>query len=235
MAAIIPRPSLIARLTLGHALPLDPIPPELMSVVMETIGVAWSELSAEGVTQLSGGDEAEVNAELKIRLNNYCETVSLWRDLVGSVALGMESVNFNGEKLEPRPDLSIMLYLRNKNFPLVIECKIIDHPNDKTVRHYCNNGIARFVSGDYAWGAREAVMLAYVRDGSTITGTLSSHLIKASAKTPDPFLTSVHPTQYPTAHPVAYRSLHERSFCYQSVVQGNVPGPIDLWHLWLQI
>ena len=40
---------------------------------------------------------------------------------------------------------------------------------------YCDEGIHRFVRGDYAWAMQDAMMVGYVRDGYTI----ASHLAPA--------------------------------------------------------
>jgi hypothetical protein len=40
---------------------------------------------------------------------------------------------------------------------------------------YCDDGLIRFVRGDYAWAMQEGMMLAYARDDRTI----ADHLIPA--------------------------------------------------------
>src|ERR1022692_3243795 len=71
---------------------------------------------------------------------------SLRQSRGGSVR-GGESISFDGKRLELRPDLGIYLTGRHRNFPLVVECKIIDGPTGKGVDLYCVNGIRRFVEG----------------------------------------------------------------------------------------
>lgn len=229
----VPRPDHIAELTKGTRLPLDPIKDEHLSVIFETISCAWQELRANGVTALKDGDEAEVNALLDPRLNHYCQSQPLWKDLVHSVHRGRESMSYDGSKLEPRPDLSLIFLHGNRNFPMVVECKIIDHPNGKRVGLYCTNGIARFVGGDYAWASREAIMLAYVRDGSTVTSKLVPHLNGSRKIVPDPLQTTSDPLLRTDLHPTVYHSAHQRNFTYLSVVDGTKPGVIGLFHLWL--
>jgi hypothetical protein len=227
------RPDHIAELTRGAHLPLDPVRSEHLSVILETITCAWQELQAGGAVALLTGEEAEVNALLDPRLNHYCRSQPLWKDLVHSVQRGRESMSYDGSKLEKRPDLSFVFLHGNRNFPMVVECKIIDHPNNKNVSDYCKNGIARFVCGDYAWASREAVMLAYVRDGTTVPSKLAPHLANKAKLVPDPFQTTSHPATRTDLHPTVRHSEHQRSFNYPSVVNGNAPGPISLFHLWL--
>lgn len=228
-----PRPDHIAELTRGTRLPLDPVSDEHLSVILETISCAWQELCANGAPALKDGDEAEVNALLDPKLNHYCQSQPLWKDLVHSVHRGRESMGYDGLKLEPRPDLSFVFVHGNRNFPMVVECKIIDHPNNKTVGLYCTNGIARFVCGDYAWARREAIMLAYVRDGSTPSSRLAPHLANNAKTSPDPLLTTSHLQLTNDIHPTVHHTEHQRNFCYPLVVDGIDPGSISLFHLWL--
>jgi hypothetical protein len=233
MTAGEPRPNHIAELTRGVCLPLDQIGEVHLSIILETISLAWEELLHNGAPALLNGDEAEVNALLEPRLNHFCQTQPLWKDLVHSVHRGRESMSYNGVKIEGRPDLSLVFTIGNRNFPLNIECKIIDQPNAKSVDLYCKKGISRFVSGQYAWGRREAIMLAYVRDGSCLTSKLLPHLAKSAASSPDALQTISQPSPRPGIHPTAHHSSHQRNFSYLSNADGTPPGPISLFHLWL--
>jgi hypothetical protein len=209
---------------------LEPIAEQHLAIILGAISKAWSEVANQASSLLKTGDEAEVNVCIKARLNDFCYSAPLWKDIVAGVALGAESVSFDGRRLEPRPDISLLLRFRNRNFPLVVECKIIDHPNRKTAKLYGEKGIARFVAGDYAWATREAIMLGYVRDGSTIENRLSPYLGGFAELKSDPYRTEQLPHDFDAVHPTAQISVHERSFTY---FNGNAPGPIALWHLWL--
>lgn len=230
-----PRPDHIAALTAGHTLPLEPIDERHLAVILEGLAEAWSALIVQGLQSLPSGAEDEVTALLAPKLNNFCQSRELWKDIVQSASRGSEMVNFDGSKLKKEPDLPLMLRLRNANFPLIAECKIIDHPNGKTTTLYCDQGIARFVCGDYAWAEQEAIMLAYVRDGATVGSKLTPHLQTQSSKTPDPLQTLSGPSVFPEIHATAHMSVHERSFKYIDLVDGTDPGPISLWHLWLPV
>jgi hypothetical protein len=225
----------IAALTVGLTLPLSPIAPAHMAVILEALAKTWAEMMSSNSATCSDGDEKAVNALLEPRLNSRFQTDPDYLNLVSSVVRGKETVNFNGAALEKRPDLSLMFAAPRHNFPLVIECKIIDHPDDKTTRLYCNEGLIRFVNGEYAWATKEAIMLAYVRDGSTVEGRLVAHLTTAAGKSPDPFQSVAYPTSDIDVHPTAHRSEHGRTFSYPAEVDGGDPGPIRLWHLWLSL
>lgn len=227
------RPDHIAELTLGAQLPLEPIADAHLNIIFETILQAWGELQINGATVLGHGDEAEVNALLEPRLNHHCQSLPLWKDVVHSVQRGRETMSYNGARLEPRPDVSLVFLHGNRNFPMVVECKIIDSPNKKSINLYCSKGIARFVSGDYAWASRQAIMLGYVRDGSTISNKLAPYLAQKAKLQPDPFQTTSGPRPLPAPHSAVHHSEHARSFKYLSKVDGTGPGPIDLYHVWL--
>ncbi|QNQ10127.1 hypothetical protein [Sphingomonas alpina] len=228
-----PRPNHIAELTVGTRLPLDQINDAHLSVILETISLAWSDLLAGGAPALLSGNEAEVNALLEPRLNHLCQTQPLWKDLIHSVHRGRESMSYNGAKIEGRPDLSLVFTAGNRNFPLSVECKIIDYPNAKRVGLYCTNGIARFVAGEYAWAHRTAIMLAYVRDGSSVTTRLVPHLAKCATASPDAMQTISQPAPRLDIHPTVQHSSHQRNFSYLSKAGDTPPGPINLFHLWL--
>lgn len=95
--------------------------------------------------------------------------------------------NYNGAVLTKTPDLFFKLRddegqrraVRSEFDGLFIEAKPVDstHPAGSK---YCDDGIIRFVRGDYAWAMPEALMLAYARDGRTI----AKHLIPAMSETP---------------------------------------------------
>jgi hypothetical protein len=93
-----------------------------------------------------------------------------------------EVTNYSGQKIAKTPDLSFKLRhsdvesrsVLSSHDALFIECKPVDvnHPAGSA---YCDDGLVRFVNGDYAWAMQEGMMLAYARDGRTING----HLIPA--------------------------------------------------------
>lgn len=228
-----PRPDHIENLTMGVQLPLEPIEDALMSVILETVSHAWQQLCNEGAPALHSGTEPEVSALLGPRLNNLRESNALWSSLVSAVGMGSEAFNFSGTRLQTKPDLHFILTRRNANFPLIVECKLIDHPNGKTVGLYCTNGIARFVGGDYAWANREAIMLAYVRDGSTPPSRLVPYLESSAKTNPDPLQTASNPQPRIDIHPMVHHTEHRRNFSYPLAVDSNDPGPISLFHLWL--
>ena len=231
--ALRPRDDQIAELTRGQRLPLDPIAEAHLDVIFETVARVWQELKAERSQAVTDGSEAEINALMESRLNGLWRTDPLWSQLVTSVARGKESLSFDGTHLEKRPDLSIYLTGKHPSFPVVVECKLIDHASGKGVDLYCSNGIARFVSGQYAWANREAVLIAYIQDGSSVEEHLLPLLAANAGSQPDPWQTRRLPASTIGIRSPVSSSQHFRSFHYPASVGAADPGNIALWHLWL--
>ena len=171
-----PRHDQVAELTRGVRLPLAPIADEHLQILAEGLRQAFDHVRIHAPDRVCTGEEPEVTALMCSRLNGMLHEDSLWRQLVLWVGRGAESISFNGSHLEKRPDLSIVLSGADRRFPLIAEAKILDATASKTARLYCENGIRRFVHGEYAWGNREAFMIGYVRDGSSIDPTLNTFL-----------------------------------------------------------
>jgi hypothetical protein len=229
---ITPRPEQIAELTRGRQIPLGSLPEPNLTIIAEVLARAWDDLLRTQCQTLLSGGEAEINALMESRLNAFLDEDEAWSLLVCSVAR-RDTISYDGSHLEKRPDLSVHLTERNPSFPLAVECKILDEPHGKLIKMYCDDGLARFVRGEYAWASREAFMLAYVRDGATILSTLSPLLTQSQALKPDVFQTETLPDSitHPNLH--LARSNHSRSFRYVDQSSQNSPGAIAIWHLWL--
>jgi hypothetical protein len=150
--------------------------------------------------------------------------------------------NFNGRSLAKTPDLCFKLRNDEREPRMVlseydaifIECKPVD-ASYAAGSKYCDQGVIRFVKGDYAWAMQEGMMLAYVRDGRTI----GSHLIPAmrEPKRMDS-LATVQLPQRCAAHIAAggdkaemiHISTHRRSFSWPGG-KGNATD-ITIYHLW---
>lgn len=230
----VPRPEQIDVLTRGIELPLPALHEEHLSLIADLVALAWDDLASNQADTLATGSEAEINALLEARLSRLLDEDPLWAQLVLAVARGKETVNFNGAHLEKRPDLSIFLSGRSPSFPLVVECKLIDAPDGKSGALYCNNGLRRFLTGEYGWPGRDGFMLAYVRDQSTIESCLLPLLALGRTTTPDPFAVRDWPVTSDHAAFDLATTRHNRAFRYLSrVAPADDPGPIAVWHLWL--
>lgn len=226
--SIHPRLDQVRELTCGHVLPLEAISDQHLEIIAECLAQAWNGL-VRTYSGLLSFDEVELNSMMCSRLNNLDNP--LWRTLVSSVARDQSVCSYDGSHLRPSPDLSIHLTRRHPNFRLEVECKLIDHPSRKTVDLYAEHGLARFLKGEYAWATREALMLAYVRDGSAIDVCLTPFLARHKHSGSDPYNTEQLPSAVGARTNLA-RSTHARQFVY-SLRPPSSPGPIVIWHLWL--
>ena len=231
--AVRPRPDQIAELTRGVRLPLAPIADEHLEILAEGLRQAFDDIRVHAPATVASGEEPEVTALMQARLNRLIHEDSLWRQLVLCVGRGTESISFDGSHLEKRPDLSIMLSGAERRFPLVAEAKILDAVASKTAALYCKKGIRHFVEGEYAWGNREAFMIGYVRDGSSINTTLTAVLSKGAVLHPRRYLVEALPVPVRSGSSDLAYTRHGRDFVYGSQRPPNSPGPISLWHLWL--
>ena len=231
--AALPRHDQVAELTRGLGLPLAAIADVHLEILAERLQRAFDDIRARRPATVATGTEPEVTALMQARLNRMIHEDPLWGQLVLSVGRGAESISFDGSHLEKRPDLSIVLSAADQRFPLVAEAKILDATASKTTRRYCENGIRRFVEGEYAWGNREAFMIGYIRDGSSIDPTLKAVLSKAMDLHPDRYLVEALPVPVESDSSDLAYTRHGRDFVYGSQRPPNSPGPISVWHLWL--
>jgi hypothetical protein len=232
LSRVHPRHDQVAELTRGQSLPLAPLHEIHLTLVAEVLRRAWNDLLVDRRSILLSGGETEVNTLIETRLNALLEEDRLWSLLVRAVVRGKETVSYDGSHLEKQPDLSILLTDRNPSFPLVVECKLIDAPSRKKIDLYCNDGLARFVRGEYGWATREAFMIAYVRDGSTISSCLEPFLAQSRTKLPDTYLTHALPESIGGSDMELARSHHHREFRYIDQSHDS-PGTIAIWHLWI--
>jgi len=231
-----PRLEQIAELTRGVKLPLPALDEDDLLIIIETLAKVWTEFLNHSAIKLKS--EAEITALIETHLNNsdFRKKERLWETLVSAAIRGREMLSFDGSHLEKRPDLSLILTNNQACFPLIIECKLIDKQDKKTVQLYCHKekGLGRFTNGDYAWYDQQAIMLAYVRDDSTITNYLTPHLLKQQKSKADFLCTQKLPEAYDSDEIDSDLacSQHQRTFRYP-LQQQDEPGIIDIWHLWL--
>lgn len=225
----LPRIDQVSELTRGLRLPMPAVASVHLSVILDGIRRAFEGLVADYGAALATKSESELNSLLQGRFNSLCAGEKLLSLMVACVVRGGESVSFDGARLELRPDLGIYLTGRHRSFPLVVECKIVDEHTGKGIDLYCVNGIRRFVDGEYAWGSSQGLMIAYVRDGSTVGDSLVPYLLMNAKKNPDPFLTEVIPSEGSDAQ--VWLSRHARGFTYMGSANDK-PGSIDISHLW---
>ena len=150
--------------------------------------------------------------------------------------------NFDGTRRAKTPDLCFKLrdddleprLVLSEFDALFVECKPVDatHPVGSK---YCDDGLIRFVNGDYAWAMQEGMMLAYSRDGRTI----ADHLVPAMSDASR--MKSLATTQLPqpsrsskaaanSRAEAVHISKHDRSFSWPD--GKGIATEITVYHLW---
>ena len=206
------------------------------------------DLLREQKYNLAAANEDPVTAALRSTIEN---NLRLSGEVRGFHKRNFETVirqgqwaNFDGTRLTKTPDLFFKLRddegrrggVLSEFDGLFIEAKPVDTSHSAGSK-YCDDGLIRFVRGDYAWAMQEAMMLAYARNGRTIAG----HLIPAMTETGR--MTSLDTIQLPKASLTAaaafcpeaeavHISRHRRHFPWP-----DAKGPatdITVYHLWHQ-
>lgn len=144
------------------------------------------ELLREEKRNLAAASEDEITAALRSTIENNLrqsgEVPGFNKRKFETVIRQGQWANYDGTRLTKAPDLFFKLRddeseprpVLSEFDGLFIEAKPVDssHPVGSK---YCDDGLIRFVRGDYAWAMQEAMMLGYARDGRTI----ADHLIPA--------------------------------------------------------
>ncbi|HEX8311485.1 MAG TPA: hypothetical protein VF614_09230 [Chthoniobacteraceae bacterium] len=206
------------------------------------------ELLREQGFQLAAASEDEVTAAIRSVIeNNLRQTGSIAgfnKRTYNPVVRQGQWCNYNGAVLTKTPDLCFSL--RDDEGPcrpvipefdaLFIECKPVDATHAVGSK-YCDDGLIRFVRGDYAWAMQEGMMLAYVRDGRTI----ARHLKPSMSELPRMSSLGTVQLPEPSSSPLAsatsateavYVSRHRRAFPWP-YGKGDATE-ITIYHLWPQ-
>jgi hypothetical protein len=222
----------LAALTRGLSLPLPPLPTTSLRIIADSVVQAFAHVKATHRISYSSGSEPELNALIVARLNDMLEQNTALGLYVNAVSRGVETLNYNGTRLETRPDLSFYLTSRSSRFPLVAEAKVVDAPSGRSVGKYCSSGLARYIVGDYSWGAQEAFLVAYVRDKAKIDPSLVKELQKAKKTRPDPYRTKKMPIALYGSDSLS-SSRHARPFKHMTGAGVQPAKMINVWHVWL--
>lgn len=130
---------------------------------------------------LSSAQENAITQQLEWILENYLrrtgKVAGFDERIFQKVRRGAEVTNFDGKHPSKKPDLVFDLA---RDAPLAlstldalfVECKPVDKTHSLE-KHYGAMGAFRFVNGDYSWAMQESMMVAYVRDGNTLSANLA--------------------------------------------------------------
>lgn len=222
--------------------PHPKLEPEVFLILHRVLVRAFEILSAEGQPLVSMHEDPITSALARVienRLRLTGEVAGFCVPLFERVTRQHECDSFDGIHQKERPDLffgvrpddSFRTRIQSDQWGIFAECKPVDAVHFAG-SDYCEEGLVRFIRGDYAWAMQEALMVAYVRD----TRAIASHLIPAMAgrahlhvREPVAPLSADDPG--PREHcEVLHSSEHGRPFDW---TEGRGPAcPITVYHSW---
>jgi hypothetical protein len=206
---------------------------------------AFELLRAEPLN-LATAKEDEVTAALRSIIENNLrqsgEVPGFNKHTFDTVSRQAQCANYDNKSLSKAPDLFFKLRdyeteprsVLSEHDGLFIEAKPVDATH-AAGRIYCDEGLIRFVRGDYAWAMQEAMMLAYARNNRTIEGALLPAMSEARR------MSTLQTQQLPAraimeragstpAAEAVFMSRHERTFQWPD--SKGQATPIDIFHVW---
>jgi rubrerythrin len=205
-------------------------------VVEQALSAAWREVAM--TFDVSALTEAEITTEVVNAMNRFLDDPAVpvpgfTGSVFETIQRGGETQNYSGKHIEKRPDISVRLQgqrppaaIDRAHYAIFVECKILDATH--SLSDYCNNGVHRFVNGDYAWAMTHAMMVAYIR-GHVAEERLLRHVAdtKYACEVCGDFVVG------PDAVARVAETRHSRLWTYPA--NSAEPGPVVLVHLWLSI
>ena len=181
-------------------------------------------------------NEVKLNTYMQIRLSKMIKSGHWLSKIVEFVGRGGEFINYDSTIMENRPDLFFKIRGNIRVDKIIfVEAKIIYQKKGQSTLLYCQEGVLRFVKGQYAWYESEAMMIGYVKDDSTINNRLVTFFNKAkNPSNSKRFAVKVQPTDVPKLKGDIAYTVHNRKFNYVHKTESK-PGPITIWHVWLKL
>lgn len=219
------------------SLPHPPIPQRTLLLICSVIKRAWQILSEDPPDNfdLQSADEDTITQVLVQIIENYLrkngEIAGFDTARFGRVSRDSKVPNFDNKHPDKMPD--IFFDLKRDKYTvlsdqdgLFVECKPIDRTHGLS-SCYCKLGLARFVTGDYAWAMQDALMVGYVK---------GQYSFKQLATVLDDKKRSVNlktiTHSYINEHSI-YRSAHKRVFTWP---EGHGAAcQISVSHIWLSL
>jgi hypothetical protein len=169
----------------GYHLPHPRLGLPVILLIRQVVVRAFAVLCERGYS-LIARKEDEITAALRGVIENDLRQKG---SVKGFSRLTYEAVTRQGQfesydltKFAKAPDLCFKLcngeeenrQVLSAHDALFVECKPVDESHPAGSK-YCDDGLSRFVDGDYAWAMEEGLMLGYARHGRSI----ATHLVPA--------------------------------------------------------
>lgn len=219
-----------------------PVSPGVMRVIGQAVVHAWSVIKSDPKKHLalpSPGNPPE-----DIYTDALCEILLQMLKSPTALVPGFSSVlfehvsraenlsNYNASVINKQPDLIIQLadgplQQTRRYVGIYIETKIVSMSTPIT--RYTDEGLKRFIVGDYAWAMQGALMIAYQSKKPRPRTALELKLASDTTLATVPQNGGEWFSSPAAAAPLCGNSMHERSWCY---LCGDEPGPIRVWHMW---
>lgn len=184
-----PLPLSVAPLIPEHEPDLSP---EHKEAIVYALRWAWEKIAQREPELLAKGKEEEVTSRMQTLLNEnnaMGKRCARWLSEFETVIRGESQITAD-RRLQKKPDLTFrprVVYrgvFDQGRWGWFVECKIIQ--NDDSAKLYLNEGLARFVGGEYSAWMPSGAMVAYTRDGSTpwrelhlrLAGTLGTSQVR---------------------------------------------------------
>ena len=221
-------------------LPYPPLPPALQRVIRAAIGAAWGIVLREiSDGRCDGSGEVSITIELERALNHLLnEEPSLVPGfsarIFETLVRGGEVVNYDRTSVEKRPDLTFRPAgpapsgVERSHYGMFVECKLLDATHN--TRAYGDNGIMRFVRGEYAWAMPHAMMIGYVATGAHRAEDFPQLLGTDRTR----YQLDGNPVLVEVANSpreVTMTSTHTRTWRYPR--SNGDPGAVEILHYWL--
>jgi len=210
--------------------PHDDLPPHLKKIILQAIRYAWErtlqDLHSEG--KPLPNNENDLTALLWDSLNELRRDNTILAPfssaIFQSIARDACAVSFDGSQLHKRPDLAFRLVGSSDDYDAwFTECKVLD--SSRNIGRYLQQGIDRFINGEYAWTMPSALMLAYTNGSYSCGDSLVNGCERHSYQLPE------LDSEFSWEETEVWKSKHDRAWCYPGTSRS--PGEIDLLHLWL--
>lgn len=224
------------------ALPYPPLAPALQRVIRSAVGVAWGIVLREiSEGRCDGTGEVSITIELERALNHLLNeeppsVPGFSARIFETLIRGGEVVNYDHTSVEKRPDLTFRTAgpapsgVERSHYGMFVECKLLDATHNTGA--YGDNGIMRFVRGEYAWAMPHAMMIGYVAKdthrAADFVQFLGSDRIRYQLHG-DVALDEV----VNSPHEVTMRSTHTRTWKYPWNYAD--PGAVEILHYWLSL